>query len=46
MNCAGHNLPVRFTRSSRKHKIGRAHALHVIDSVMPTDVAATADFDA
>lgn len=48
MNSAGHNqvLPVRFTRSSRKHKIGRAHALHVIDSIAPTDVAATDQFDA
>lgn len=48
MNSAGHNStqPVRFTRSSRKHKIGRAHALHVIGTVTPTDVAATDDFDA
>ena len=46
MNSAGHNLPVRFTRSSRRHKIGRAHALHVIDTVAPTDVAATVEFDA
>ena len=46
MNSAGHNLPVRFTRSSRKHKIGRAHALHVIDTVAPTDVGATVEFDA
>lgn len=40
---AGHNRswPVRFTRSCRKPKIGRAHAMYVIDSVAPTDVAAT-----
>jgi hypothetical protein len=45
---AGHNPfpPVRFTRSSRKHKVGRAHALHVINSVAPSDVAATDQFDA
>jgi len=39
-------LPVRSTRSSRKHKIGCAHALHVIDTVAPTDVADTVQFDA
>jgi hypothetical protein len=38
--------PVRFTRSARKHKIGRAHALHVIATVTPTEVAATDEFDA
>jgi hypothetical protein len=48
MNSAGHNAgrPVSFTRSSRKHKIGRAHALHVIATVIPTEVAATDEFDA
>ena len=48
MNSAGHNsgLPVRFTRSSRKHKVGRVHALDVIDSVAPVEVAATDEFDA
>lgn len=48
MNSAGHNTgwPVRFTRSARKHRIGRAHALHVITTVTPTEVAATDEFDA
>ncbi len=48
MNSAGHNTarPVRFTRSARKHRIGRAHALHVIATVTPTEVAATDEFDA
>ena len=47
MNSAGHNSrrPVRFTRSARKHRIGRAHALHVIATVAPTEVAATDEFD-
>ena len=48
MISAGHNSarPVRFTRSARKHRIGRAHALHVIATVTPTEVAATDEFDA
>ena len=48
MNSAGHNGPrrVRFTRSSRKHKIDRAHALYVIDTAVPTEVSATDEFDA
>jgi hypothetical protein len=28
--------PIRFTRGSRKHRIGRASARHVIDTVAPT----------
>lgn len=27
---------IRFTQSARKHRIGPAHALHVIDTVEPT----------
>lgn len=27
---------VRFTQSARKHRIGRAHALHVMDTSEPT----------
>jgi len=27
--------PIRFTRGSRKHRIGRASARHVIDAVDP-----------
>ncbi len=48
MISAGHNTvrSVRFTRSARKHRIGRAHALHVIATVTPTEVAATDEFDA
>ena len=48
MNIAGHNVgrPVRFTRSSRKHKVGRGHALHFIATAIPTEVAATDVFDA
>lgn len=49
MTCAGHNdqvAPLRFTRSARKHRIGRAHALHVIDSAEPVDVLAMGEFDA
>ena len=48
MISAGHNTarPDRFTRSARKHRIGRAHALHVIATVTPTEVAATDEFDA
>jgi len=48
VNSAGHNggRPVRFTRSARKHRIGRAHALHVIATVTPMEVAATDEFDA
>ncbi len=48
MISAGHNTarPVSFTRSARKHRIGRAHALHVIATVTPTEVAATDEFDA
>ena len=26
---------VRFTRSARRHKIGRAHALYVMESIEP-----------
>ena len=33
-------------RSARKHRIGRAHALHVIDTTAPTHVPAVDGFDA
>jgi hypothetical protein len=29
------SVRVRFTRSARRHWIGKAHAMHVIDSVEP-----------
>lgn len=33
-------MVVRFTQSARRHRIGRAHALHVINTVEPTVVPA------
>jgi len=36
----------RFARSARKHRIGRAHVMHVIETVSPSDVAAVGEFDA
>jgi len=47
--CAVHNRIVeafRFARSARKHRIGRAHVMHVIETVSPSDVAAAGEFDA
>jgi len=47
--CAVHNGVVeafRFARSARKHRIGRAHVMHVIETVSPSDVAAVGEFDA
>lgn len=38
--------PVRFARSARKHRVGKAHALHVIDSSPPSDLPAVENFDA
>jgi hypothetical protein len=38
--------PVRWARSARKHKIGKAHALFVMDSVEPVLVPATEQRDA
>jgi hypothetical protein len=32
---------IRFTRSARKHRIGRAHVLHVMSTVEPIYVPAT-----
>lgn len=29
---------IRFTQSARKHRIGRAHALHVMDAAEPDRV--------
>lgn len=36
---------VRFARSARKHRIGKAHARHVIDTSPYTDVPAAEGFD-
>jgi hypothetical protein len=37
---------VRWYRSARRHRIGKAHAMYVIDSVEPVRVPASADADA
>ena len=37
---------VRWYRSARRHRIGKAHALHVITHSDPTPIAATDEFDA
>lgn len=37
--------PTKFTRGSRKHRIGRAHARYVMASVDPIVVPATAGVD-
>ncbi len=47
--CAVHNTAVdgvRFARSARKHKVGKAHAMHVIKNNIPRDVPAGDEFDA
>jgi len=36
-------VQVRFTRGSRKHKIGRAHALHVMGTVTPELIPGAGD---
>jgi len=39
--------PLRWTRSARKHKIGKAHALAALENAgSPTYVGATGEFDA
>jgi hypothetical protein len=37
---------VRFTRPARRHRIGRAHSLHVINTTEPTPTPATEVADA
>ncbi len=37
---------VRWYRSARRHRIGKAHAMHVIGSVEPTPVPASDTADA
>jgi hypothetical protein len=39
-------LEIRFTRSARKHRIGRASARHVLVTVEPTAVTTTGGADA
>jgi hypothetical protein len=36
---------IKFTRGSRKHRIGRAHAKYVLETVEPTVIPATASAD-
>lgn len=33
-------MRTRFTQSARRHRIGKAHALHVINTVTPTVIPA------
>jgi hypothetical protein len=52
--CVGQNLSdtiravqdIKFARSARKHRIGRAHALHVIHTTAYTRYPSTDDLDA
>lgn len=37
--------PLRWFRSARRHRVGRAHALHVMTTTVPTVVPATAAYD-
>lgn len=37
--------PLRWFRSARRHRVGRAHALHVMTTNDPTVVPATAGYD-
>ena len=39
-------LEIRFTRSARKHRIGRTSARHVLAGTRPTPVTATSGADA
>ncbi|OKI18139.1 hypothetical protein A6A25_11215 [Saccharothrix sp. CB00851] len=38
-------MRLRFTQSARKHRIGRAHALHVINNYFPTALPLQDDED-
>jgi hypothetical protein len=33
-------MQLRFSQSARRHRIGKAHALHVIQHVQPTQIPA------
>ena len=37
---------IRFARSARKHRIGRAHVMYVIETNSPSDVAPSGELDA
>lgn len=38
-------MQVRFSQSARKHKIGKARALHVMNTVEPVSVAADEELE-
>lgn len=38
-------MDTRFTRSARKHRIGKAHALHVINTTTPEVIPADDTYD-
>lgn len=38
-------MRLRFTRSARRHKVGKGHALHVMGAVNPRRVPATRERD-
>ena len=40
------NRNVRWFRSARRHRIGKAHAMHVISTTEATPIPATAALDA
>ena len=37
---------IRWYRSARRHRIGKAHAIHVIETTEPAAIAATETYDA
>jgi hypothetical protein len=41
--CVRHNkdVEIRFTQAARRHRIGRAHALHVMSTYVPEAVVTT-----
>jgi hypothetical protein len=39
------DVEIRFSRSARKHRIGKAHAMHVINTTDPVLVPATEKYD-
>jgi hypothetical protein len=40
------NREVRWFRSARRHRVGKAHAMHVISTTPPVRIAATEDLEA
>lgn len=37
---------IRFTQSARRHRVGRAHAVHVIENAAPHEIPADGELDA